>query len=274
MEKPTFSNWFTDTYTEKGDQLAEKLHFNLTKDVEIDFPEIDWDSLQIPDDLLESINKPVKLLTEGDLTTRLPTGTGMFDALMEACKNHLKEDFVKSRVTGSEFSKMYMSAMQYSMQFAVQYLTAQEGYYWQNVAAKLAALKALIELHILKIRLYSEKIQAFMVRVNYANSKLNLAATQEQLKRVREEMETARAQTMDERTDGITVTGSVGKQKDMQDAQILSFDRNAQYKVTSLFTDSYNTRMTVDEGTEPPAEFQKDKINELLLQIKQSVNLE
>lgn len=273
IEKPTFTNWFTDTYTDKGDQLAEKLHYNLTKDLEIDFPEIDWDSLKIPDDLLEAINKPVKLLTEEDLTTRLPQGTGMFDALMESCKNHLKEDFIKSRLVGSEFTKAYIASMQYSMQFAVQYLTSQEGFYWQNVAAKLAAIKALIEIYTLRIRLYSEKVSAFMVRVNYANAKLNLAATQEQLKRVREEMETARAQTLDTRTDDQTVEGAVGKQKDMQDAQIKAFEWNAQSKYIQMYVDAYNTRTTVDEGTMPPDEFTMNNLNSILMTGRDNVNL-
>lgn len=273
IEKPDFNGWFTDTYTDKGDQLVEKLHYNLAKDLEIDFPDIDWDSLKIPDDLLEAINKPVKLLTEEDLTSRLPKGTGMFDALMEACKNHLKEDFIQSRLTGSEFSKAYIASMQYSMQFAVQYLTSQEGFYWQNIAAKLAAIKALIEIYTLRIRLYSEKVNAFMARVNYASAKLNLGAIHEQTKRVREEMESARAQTLDTRTDNQTVEGAVGKQKDMQDAQIKAFERNAQKQYIQMYVDALNTRTTVDEGTLPPDEFTESSINSILVAGRSNVEL-
>lgn len=56
------------------------------------------------------------------LTTKSVEGTGVFDVLMAAIKEHLLEEYTADRITGDEYSKVYLGAMQGAMQTAVQYL--------------------------------------------------------------------------------------------------------------------------------------------------------
>lgn len=69
-----------------------------------------------------------------------------------------------------------------------------------------------------------------------------------QLDLVKEQREAERSKTLNTRTDGTTVVGSVGKQKDLYTQQIDSFVKDAQYKTTKMYLDSWITQRTIDEG--------------------------
>ena len=81
-------------------------------------------------------------------------------------------------------------------------------------------------------------------------------------------MEVQRAQTMDTRTNGVAIRGSVGKQKDLYTQQITSYQRDAEVKAAKLFTDAWITQKTIDEGLLPPGAFRNDSINVILRNIK------
>ena len=81
-------------------------------------------------------------------------------------------------------------------------------------------------------------------------------------------MESARAQTLDTRTDGLAVSGSVGKQKALYSQQITSYQRDAEVKAAKLFTDAWITQKTIDEGLTAPSNFANDSVNTILGVLK------
>ena len=56
------------------------------------------------------------------LTTASVDGTGAFDILMRSAKQHLLEEYNADRVTGDEYTKLYLGTMTAVMQTAVQYI--------------------------------------------------------------------------------------------------------------------------------------------------------
>ena len=88
-----------------------------------------------------------------------------------------------------------------------------------------------------------------------------------------EQVEVQRAQTMDTRTNGVEIRGSVGKQKDLYTQQITSYQRDAEVKAAKLFTDAWITQKTIDEGLLPPGAFRNDSINVILRNIKANNNI-
>ncbi len=89
-----------------------------------------------------------------------------------------------------------------------------------------------------------------------------------------EQIEVQRAQTMDTRTNGATIKGSVGKQKDLYTQQIISYQRDAEVKAAKLFTDAWITQKTIDEGLLAPGAFRNDSVNVILRNIKKNNDLE
>lgn len=56
------------------------------------------------------------------LTTNDLEGTGAFDVLMSVVKKHLSEEFDQGRITGEEYTKVYLGALQGVMQTAIQFI--------------------------------------------------------------------------------------------------------------------------------------------------------
>jgi chromosome segregation ATPase len=64
-------------------------------------------------------------ITTESLTTAKVDGNGTFDTLMRAFKVHLDEEFSKGRITGAEYSKVYLGGLQQVMQTALSFTLAQ-----------------------------------------------------------------------------------------------------------------------------------------------------
>ena len=88
-----------------------------------------------------------------------------------------------------------------------------------------------------------------------------------------EQTEVQRAQTLDTRSDGSTVVGAVGKQKDLYSQQIESYRRDSELKAAKLFADAWTVQKTVDEGFVAPANFQNPSLDSVLGHIKTNNNL-
>lgn len=81
-----------------------------------------------------------------------------------------------------------------------------------------------------------------------------------------EQVESQRAQTMDTRTNGVTVvTGVLGKQKELYTKQIDSFTKDAQYKAAKIVADAWMTRFGVDsEILDSPLSFTPTQYDTIL----------
>ncbi len=90
---------------------------------------------------------------------------------------------------------------------------------------------------------------------------------------MQEQAESARAQTLDSRTDGTPVSGSVGKQKELYSQQITSYKRDAEMKAAKVFIDAWVTMKTIDEGLAPPTGFSNTNLDVILTKLKANNNL-
>lgn len=95
----------------------------------------------------------------------------------------------------------------------------------------------------------------------------------EQIDLTVEQKESERAKTLDTRTDGATVEGSVGKQKDLYDQQIDSFIKDAKHKTAKMYLDGWITQKTLDEGLNAPTQLTNNEINAVMAGVRSANNL-
>lgn len=95
----------------------------------------------------------------------------------------------------------------------------------------------------------------------------------EQITLTSEQGEAERGKTLDTRSDGATIEGSVGKQKDLYDQQIDSFIKDAQHKTAKIYLDSWITRKTLDDAVPVPGEFAETTVGSVIANVKNNNNL-
>lgn len=291
-----------------GDLLANELLISLTAGKDFTLPDVDLTQpeFQLP---ATPIGGNVTQLTLEDLTTQSVDGTGVFDGLMKTVGAHLRNEFEKNRITGREYSETYIAALGGAMTTAVQFLLGKDQAYWgamiaqqQARAAEIAVITARVGLETAKATLQAARYQALNAEADFGLTKMKIAtedasfclikvqtesaeldvATKtftnefllpKQLLLISEQVEVQRAQTSDTRTDGAVVEGSVGKQKDLYDQQITSYQRDAEVKAAKLFTDAWITQKTIDEGLLPPSSFANASLDVILTNLKVNNNL-
>ena len=232
MQKPTFTDWFTDTDTtdsKLSDQLSEKLYYNLTKsdNFNLDNLQINPDDFRLPDGLLDKIINYKVSATLEEVTTKDPDGTGAFDTFMTAISKHLEKEFSQGRIVGADYSNAYIAAMQMALQQAVDFVLKKDQVFISATTAQLAAIDAAIGIIKSKIALITAQIQAYIAQTQYAGEKLKLSNLHEtyitliaQYNKLCEEVNVQKAQTSGTRTDNATVAGSIGAQIQMINEQI------------------------------------------------------
>lgn len=269
---------------------ANRLLDELTKGDDFTLPDIDmsgpeWD---IPGGDNSPIFGAITKVTNESLTTREVGGSGTFDALMESAHNHLKAEFKANRITGGEYTKAYIATMEACMNNAVQFLLGRDQAYWAAAMAQIQAVTARVQLATSKAQFVLAKVQALSTKSEYALTKLKLSnegqnycaakfnvdeilPAQERL--LQEQYEVQRAQTMETRSDSLPIKGSIGKQKELYDQQITSYQRDAEVKASKLFTDAWITQKTIDEGLNPPNGFTNASIDTILTKLKSNNGL-
>lgn len=88
-----------------------------------------------------------------------------------------------------------------------------------------------------------------------------------------EQVEAARAQTLDTRTDGVPVVGSLGKQKELYSQQITSYQRRSEMDAAKFWVDAWTVQKTIDEGLTPPTNFTNTNVDQVLSKIRTNNNL-
>ena len=269
---------------------ANRLLLALTAGEDFALPNIDmsgpeWD---IPGGDDSPIFGEITRLTNDSLTTREVGGSGTFDALMESAAKHLKQEFKEGRITGGEYTKAYIATLESCMGNAVQFLLGRDQAYWAAAMAQIQAVTARVALATSKTQYVLSKFQALTAKSEYALTKLKLSTESEtycaalfnveytlpqQLKLLVEQTEAQRAQTLDTRTDGTTVVGSIGKQKDLYTQQITSYKRDSELKAAKLYSDAWITQKTIDEGLNPPNSFTNSVVDDVMSTIKTNNSL-
>lgn len=272
--------------TNGSDTNANALMASLMTDAAFVMPDLDFtgDEYKIPSGADSELYQSVKRLGNLDLTT----GDGTFDTLMKAVSVHLEKEFKANRISGAEYTKTYIAAIEQAMGGAIQFLLGRDQAYWAAVNAQAQAITARVQLETAKLQYTAVLIEAMTGRANYALTKLKLATEDMQFATLKyqyenilpqqklllaEQTESARAQTLNTRTDGSTIVGVLGKQKDLYSQQITSYQRDAEVKAARIFTDAWTVQKTIDEGLLPPNGFTNASIEPILQALKTNNNL-
>lgn len=278
LTKPTYSNWIS-TQEYRGDELAEALEWNLSKDIDFTLDDVDWDVVDdIPDWLLNLLQQEPEIPTIEDITVRQYGGTGIFDAFMESFHNHLQVEYELNRITGAEYSTTWIQMLSIAIQQAVTFAVERCKLRWEVISIMVQCWTALMNLMIAKLKAQVEyvtaKAQLHTLRVQYCLVKMQLATEDANFSNTMESMEQARAQTSDTRlTDSKTVVGYVGKQKDLLTQQIASFKRNDEVKHLEQLVNIWIAEKTVDEGILVPEAAQNSLISSALASARDNLGI-
>ena len=281
--------------TEAATDALEILE-ELTCGVDFSLPDVDLSDpdYDLPD--ISEIDLVINRITNEELTEKTVDGDGTFDILMTALRVHLQKEYDANRITGAEYAKVYIALTEGALNQAVQFLLARDTTYWQAMAAKqqalaaqVAAVTARVQLAAAKVQFESLRMEANTNQANYALTLMKLATENvghdtakyqleqilpAQKNMVQEQVESARAQTMNTRTDGVTlIQGVMGKQKDLYGQQITSYIRDAEIKAAKIFSDAWITMKTIDEGLLPPDGFNNASLNSILTTLKTNNDL-
>jgi len=249
-----------------------------------------------------SLHQEITELSFEDLTTGAVGGTGVFDKLMVSLVKHLKVEYEANRISGAEYTKAYIGMIQAALQTSTQFLLSKDGAYWQALmvqqqarAAEVEAIRARLELETARVVFSRSQFEAALAEANYGLTKIKISTedatyanmvkqgegldyTNEtilplQATLLSEQAEVQRAQTLDTRSDAATVTGSVGKQKELYSQQITSYQRDAETKAVKIFSDAWITQKTIDEGLLAPTQFTNTNLDEVLSVLRTNLNL-
>lgn len=259
---------------------------------------------KVPSDVNSPAYQQINALKNADFTTGSVEGTGIFDVMMQGMKAQLTEEYSKGRITGAEYTKAYVGLVQITTQNAVQFLLGRDAAYWASVQAQIDSVTKRVQLEVVKYQAVTARLEAETAKQNLALTKAKLGTedaqygqlkfqidsllpqqllqsvaqvsqlnaqvtlTTKQLGLITEQIEVQRAQTLDIRTDGTAVSGSVGAQKLLYAQQVISYKRDAEVKAAKLFTDAWTVQKTIDEGLVAPNGFTNASVDTVLSAIK------
>lgn len=260
----------------------------LTTGVSIDIPVVDLSDpiFDMPGDIDSQTYQTITRLEIEEITDGQILGEGAFDIFMRSAKAHLRAEYEADRITGAEYTKAYIEMMGLAMTNAVQFVNNREATFWASQEAQARTIIARATLEQQKADTAKSQIEANQAKAQYANAVLNLAITDIghqkvsyelenvlplQVQKLSEEVEAVRAQTNDVRSDGVTsVTGLIGRQKELYQQQITSYQRDAEVKAAKIFVDSWITQKTIDEGLTAPNAFTNASLDDVLTIVKEN----
>lgn len=210
---------------------------------------------------------PITPVTLDELTKATLDGTGVFDTLMRATQAHVQQEFDRNRIKGQDYAQVYLTAMQYTLSNAVQFLL-------QKDKATYEAAIAQAQLEIAKIQLQQEELKKELIAAQVDKTKQEVLNLQQELNNliaqecllkaqydlamvqklqttaqtalVNQKIATEKAQTVESGVDDNSV---VGRQKSLYKAQTDGFQRDAEVKVAKALIDTWSVRRTTDEAT-------------------------
>lgn len=293
MSKETFDTSISCSPC-NSDNTAQCLYNKLKEEIGQNLPNINLsdDDFKIPSNKDNDLYKQIKSLKIEDLTTKVVDGTGAFDCIMTAVSSHLNQEYKQNRITGATYAETYLGAMQSTLASAVQFLLGKDQAYWQAVQIQMSARKAEIDAVVAKVQLEIAKLQYNTTLAQMKNETANFALTkmkiatedanhcnlltqnkllQEQINNLvlqgnvlKENIETARAQTTNTRTDGSPITGLAGAQVTLYGAQKTAYERDTEYKFSKMLIDYWIAQKGIDEGLNPPAVLNNDYIGSVV----------
>lgn len=209
-----------------------------------------------------------------DLTEVSLDGNGVFDVLMRATVAHLQEEFKTGRITGANYTNVYLNGLQAVLQ--------------QSVAYTLQKQQSDKQIELITAQIALQEAQALQVAAETSKSAKEEALLDEQILRAVQEtaVSTNRVRTEQAKTydtiDGVEVGGSVGKQIKLYQAQTDGFKRDAEQKAAKIAIDAWSTAKATDTSGEfgLPTEFEaanpsavKTGIDDIIITLKEGIDV-
>lgn len=195
-----------------------------------------------------------------DITTGTIQGTGDFDVLVRAAKEHLLVEYKAGRITGDKYAEAYIAIVNQVLAMAIQFRVQSEQINVQSLLTD--EQKALIKaqtaqvvaetINVPKQGLVLDK-QASNLDKDLEVKTKDIALRESNIQLTDQKVKTEKAQTTD-LIDGVSVAGTVGKQKEVYDAQIKGFKDDALQKATKTMTDIWSVQRSTDTGIQPTTE--------------------
>lgn len=274
---------------------ANSLFTALAGDLNIDLALPDLvlpTDFELPPEAGNPAYAPLEPLTVEQLTTKEVNGTGVFDAIMASINAQMAVQYEKGRITGGDYAKVYLGAIQYGMQFGTQFLLSKDQAYLQNLQlqetvrlTQAQRVRAEADLQIARAQIQQMaftsaemRFKAYTARNAYAASKMDLVTgynqiltSEAQLKLVAEQVDSQRAQTKDTLTDGTPVLGTIGMDKAIKEAQQQTALENldsarAQTKDTLLNGDPISGIVAVEKAFKEAQQIQMEHQGQLTLE--------
>lgn len=235
-----------------------------------------------------------------DLTGGGKDEAGLYDELMRSMKTHLVEEYDAGRLTGDGYAKVYLGGTQQAMQTALQFvlqreLTNAQIEQIQLQNEKLVKDKELVEAQIALItaqtaqanaetallgqRLLTETENTDLVTAQVANAAKQGIVLDKQAIKLDADTEVAveqkynlQAQRLDT-VNSLPVAGSIGKQKELYQAQIDGFARDAEQKLSKMLLDAWSVSRTTNDAVEVPSEANNTSIDNVLAYAKTGIGM-
>lgn len=278
-----------------ADDLGTTLLTSLASDVAVTVPNVPLTGDKFSGTTSEKILAPVVKLTSADLTTGFIDGAGTFDKLMTGISAHLKNEYDKNRITGAEYTKAFIAAVQLALSEGSAFLLSTNKQYWDTLVTQQQAELALVQVATSRVQLETAKVQHVAAQLqtqnllaDYAIKKLQLSKLSsefciseytlanilpKQALLLSEQYEAARAQTKDTRSDGAAVAGNLGAQKSLHAQQVASYIQDSKLKVGKIFSDTWITQKTLNEGIDVPDAFNNLSVQSAMTALRASVGI-
>lgn len=188
-----------------------------------------------------------------DVTTGSLDGTGSFDVLMQTMTLHLMREYTAGRITGDVYAKAYIEVLNATLAQATQFVVSQA-----QVAANDELLAA-------QIRQIDSNILTNEAQVRQIDGQIELLGYQgisEQAKYL-------------DTVDGLTIAGTIGKQKEIYAAQAKGFKDSALQSAAKTMIDTWSVRRTTDESTltSPESKLYDGNIGNVIQEMFTSLNI-
>lgn len=258
-----------------------------------DLPAVDLsgDEFKFPDFTNNPMFDPVDPVTNEALTEVQLQGKGIFDVLMRATSLHLAQEYEKNRITGDNYAKVYVGAIEANIGAAIQFILQRDQARWAAIAAQAQAkvaeaslVQSRIQLETTKAELYlaqqsaeNTRAQAVLTKMKIATEDATYCAAKFQLEEIlplqkelqEEQVDAQRAQTKMTLRDGTTpIDGLSKRQRDLLEEQKASYEKDAMTKAARIYADTWITQKGMDEGVTPPNEFTNPTVNTMMLNLR------
>ena len=261
--------------------------YNLASGYNANFPDGDFNTIEVPPEILALLQQPVERVGVEALTTREFNGSGVFDILMYSSLAQLREEFRAGRITGAGFATAWASLIEQTMSNAVAFTLQKDEAKWKAITAQIEAYKVINELKLAqaqfaiaradfqnkqtdfaygKAKVQTEIKQQCLIESQVLLNKYDLEEKKPIEKNLlTAELAKAAAETLRIGADTLKINAdkamidatrldmlpaqvaNTQKQTELYQGQIVSFEANTKIKVAEIYTSVWNTRQALAE---------------------------